>query len=109
MMSKLNELFTSKFEVVNANMLKLLFQDAKERNYYDAFASHAPIEFHGLRQPCVGKIDDVLAGIYRDRSEVWHFITEDGALWPAPADDSVAVRTRGTRSLRETVVTSDCA
>jgi N-acyl amino acid synthase of PEP-CTERM/exosortase system len=42
------------------------------------------VDYHGLRQPCIGKIDNVLAGILRKQPEVWGLITENGAIWPAP-------------------------
>lgn len=48
----------------------------------------APIEFHGLRQPCIGYIDEVLEGIFLEREDVWRFITEGGQLWPAPCETS---------------------
>ena len=43
-----------------------------------------PIDYHGLRQPCFGSIDDVLAGIWNKRFDIWQLITDDGAVWPAP-------------------------
>jgi N-acyl amino acid synthase of PEP-CTERM/exosortase system len=43
-----------------------------------------PVDYHGLRQPCFGRIDDVLAGIWDKRFDVWQLITADGAVWPAP-------------------------
>lgn len=42
------------------------------------------VDYHGRRQPCFGKIDDVLAGILGKRPDVWHFITGGGQIWPAP-------------------------
>lgn len=43
-----------------------------------------PVDYHGLRQPCFGKIDDVLAGIWSKRFDIWQLITADGVIWPAP-------------------------
>lgn len=43
------------------------------------------VDYYGQRQPVLGVIDEVLAGIYRDRPEVWAMITENGAIWPRPA------------------------
>ena len=43
-----------------------------------------PVAYHGLRQPCFGRIDDVLAGIWDKRFDIWQLITADGAVWPAP-------------------------
>lgn len=40
------------------------------------------IEHHGKRQPVVGIVDEVLAGIYSSRPDVWHLITEHGTVWP---------------------------
>ena len=42
------------------------------------------VDYHGLRQPCIGSVNEVLAGIWRKRPEVWGLITENGAIWPAP-------------------------
>jgi len=43
-----------------------------------------PVDYHGLRQPCFGKIDDVLAGIWNKRFDIWQLITADGVVWLAP-------------------------
>ena len=40
------------------------------------------IEYRGLRQPCWGRIDDVLGRMRRERPAVWDYITAGGALWP---------------------------
>ncbi|WJW74468.1 PEP-CTERM/exosortase system-associated acyltransferase [Thiohalobacter sp. IOR34] len=41
-------------------------------------------DYHGLRQPCMGVVDEVLEGIWRKRRDVWTLITENGRTWPAP-------------------------
>ncbi|MGX2038834.1 PEP-CTERM/exosortase system-associated acyltransferase [Methylocaldum sp. MU1018] len=41
-----------------------------------------PVNYHGLRIPCIGPVDDVLSGIKRDCPGVWEFITQKGTLWP---------------------------
>ena len=43
------------------------------------------VDYHGLRQPCFGSVDDVLAGIWEKRFDIWQLITADGSVWPAPA------------------------
>ena len=43
------------------------------------------VDYHGLRQPCFGSVDDVLAGIWDKRFDIWQLITDDGSVWPAPA------------------------
>jgi N-acyl amino acid synthase of PEP-CTERM/exosortase system len=43
-----------------------------------------PVDYHGLRQPCFGSVDDVLAGIWSKRFDIWQLITADGTVWPAP-------------------------
>lgn len=43
------------------------------------------VDYHGLRQPCFGSVDDVLAGIWNKRFDIWQLITDDGSVWPAPA------------------------
>lgn len=47
----------------------------------------AQVDYHGLRQPCIGDIDTVLAGIWKKRHDVWQLITDDGVIWPAPVTD----------------------
>jgi N-acyl amino acid synthase of PEP-CTERM/exosortase system len=41
-----------------------------------------PVNYHGLRVPCIGPVDEVMAGIKRDCPGVWEFITRKGRLWP---------------------------
>ena len=52
------------------------------------------VDYHGLRQPCIGDVDSVLAGIWKKRHDVWQLITADGAVWPAPAIDTQKTLTR---------------
>lgn len=42
------------------------------------------VDYHGLRQPCYGIINHVLAGIWEKRPDVWRMITDDGKVWPLP-------------------------
>jgi len=51
-----------------------------------------PVDYHGLRQPCFGSVDQVLGGIWEKRQDVWELITGDGADWPPPAKYSTASR-----------------
>jgi N-acyl amino acid synthase of PEP-CTERM/exosortase system len=46
------------------------------------------IDYHGQRQPAIGLIDEVLAGIHAQRKDVWEAITDCGAVWPL-ADDII--------------------
>lgn len=39
------------------------------------------VEYHGLRQPCFGRIEDVLSGVKRERPTFWSILTDRGALW----------------------------
>lgn len=48
------------------------------------------VEHHGIRQPAVGAIDDVMARIHQEARPVWDYITADGSLWPAPARQLMA-------------------
>jgi len=41
-----------------------------------------PVNYHGLRVPCIGPVDEVMSGIKRDCPSVWEFITQKGTLWP---------------------------
>jgi N-acyl amino acid synthase of PEP-CTERM/exosortase system len=47
------------------------------------------VDYHGLRQPCFGSVDEVLAGIWNKRLDIWQLITADGAVWPAPANQAL--------------------
>jgi len=49
------------------------------------------VDYHGLRQPCFGSVDEVLAGIWNKRLDIWRLITADGAVWPAPANQALTV------------------
>jgi len=42
------------------------------------------VNYHGMRQPCYGAIDRVLAGIWQRRPDVWRLITDGGTTWPKP-------------------------
>lgn len=42
------------------------------------------VEFHGLRQPVTCSMDDMLARVWRERPEVWDYLTEGGTLWSEP-------------------------
>ena len=44
------------------------------------------VQYHGLRQPAIGEIDAVLAGIFAKRPEVWEIITDCGRVWPLNQD-----------------------
>lgn len=39
------------------------------------------VEYHGLRQPSIGVIGDVLDRMEREQPAIWDFITESGTLW----------------------------
>lgn len=41
-----------------------------------------PVNYHGLRVPCIGPVDEVMSGIQRECPAVWEFITQQGKLWP---------------------------
>ena len=43
------------------------------------------VNYHGWRQPVYNCVEDVLAGIYEERPEVWDVITARGRLFQAPA------------------------
>lgn len=38
------------------------------------------IDYSGKRQPCIARVDELLAGIANERLDVWQFITDDGRL-----------------------------
>lgn len=41
-----------------------------------------PVDFHGLRIPCAGAVDEVVDSIRHYYPEVWEFVTCGGRLWP---------------------------
>jgi len=42
------------------------------------------VDYHGKRQPCFASADEVLAGIYNQRRDIWELITDDGKVWLPP-------------------------
>jgi len=42
------------------------------------------VNFHGLRRPYLGVIDDVINALYFNNRDIWSFITEQGKLWSPP-------------------------
>jgi len=48
------------------------------------------VHHHGIRQPAVGAVEDVMARIYAEAKPVWDYITADGELWPAPSRQLMA-------------------
>ncbi len=48
-----------------------------------------PVEYHGLRFPCLGTTESFLSGIYKHRPDLWELITEDGELAPQIQDPSL--------------------
>jgi N-acyl amino acid synthase of PEP-CTERM/exosortase system len=49
------------------------------------------VDHHGKRQPVIGVIDEVLAGIHAQRKDVWETITNRGYVWPLGDDIGHAV------------------
>jgi len=45
-------------------------------------AMGSEVTYHGCRRPFVGIVDEILAGIYRQRPDVWEMITDSGDIWP---------------------------
>jgi N-acyl amino acid synthase of PEP-CTERM/exosortase system len=43
----------------------------------------APIEYHGLRQPCIGRIDTMAATVALERPDIWDFISSRRVAAPA--------------------------
>jgi N-acyl amino acid synthase of PEP-CTERM/exosortase system len=67
------------YAVMDASLLRLL-----TRYGINFIPIGGLVDYHGLRQPCFGRIDDVLAGIWNKRFDIWQLITADGTVWPAP-------------------------
>lgn len=49
------------------------------------------VEWHGTRQPVVGRIETILSRIRREQPGVWQFLTENGTLWREAAFDDAMV------------------
>lgn len=41
-----------------------------------------PVNYHGIRVPCMAVLDETLHRMKADCPEIWAFITRDGTLWP---------------------------
>lgn len=39
------------------------------------------VEYHGLRQSCFNRIDELLEGVAMERLDLWAFLTRNGGLW----------------------------
>jgi N-acyl amino acid synthase of PEP-CTERM/exosortase system len=48
------------------------------------------VQYHGLRQPCYGEANVVLAGLRLHRPEAWALITEGGAHFPGAAIEAAS-------------------
>lgn len=48
------------------------------------------IEYHGLRQPAVCKVADMLARMRREQPDIWAFITAEGRFAPEPGASMLA-------------------
>jgi len=49
------------------------------------------VDHHGWRQPCVAKLTTLMAGIERERRDVWEMVTDGGRLWPRTLDVSESI------------------
>ena len=54
-----------------------------------------PVEYHGVRQPAIAKVDEVLTTIFNSRRDVWDLVTDNGRLYPVPAMPEVSVNYGG--------------
>jgi N-acyl amino acid synthase of PEP-CTERM/exosortase system len=43
------------------------------------------VNYHGIRYPVYRDMSELLAGIYRQKPEIWHAITDGGRVWPLTA------------------------
>lgn len=43
------------------------------------------IDYRGKRQPCAASVDDVLTTGFHECHDAWKVVTQNGAVWPAPA------------------------
>jgi N-acyl-L-homoserine lactone synthetase len=64
--------------VMEASLLRLLQRTAI---YFEPLG--APVEYHGIRQPCYAEVDALLARMARECPEVWAFVTDSGRWCPS--------------------------
>ncbi len=50
----------------------------------------APVEYHGLRQPCYCHIGTVLDCVKRERPTFWEVLTDAGTLWPLRSPPTIS-------------------
>lgn len=56
------------------------------------FQAIGPVmDYRGQRQPYLGVVEEVLAGIHRLRPEIWAFLTDEGKYYAASASPAVDV------------------
>lgn len=72
-----DEGITHWYAVMEPTLLRLL---GRFGIYFDTIGPL--VQHHGWRQPAIGEIDSVLAGIYSKRPEVWEIVTDCGRFWP---------------------------
>ena len=46
------------------------------------------VEYHGMRQPSCCDVNAVIERMRADHGDIWNYVTEGGALWPAQGWDS---------------------
>lgn len=47
------------------------------------------VDYHGKRQPCFAVADEVMAGIYNQRRDIWELITDNGNIWESPSREYI--------------------
>jgi N-acyl amino acid synthase of PEP-CTERM/exosortase system len=60
-----------------------------------------PIEYHGMRQPCIKRVNDLLAGVQAERHEVWEVIADTAASASQPAPGGPGAGAESWRIRRE--------
>lgn len=48
------------------------------------------VDYHGLRQPCFNRLDNLLDTVAEERPELWNYLTESGRSLPAKQSHLVA-------------------
>lgn len=49
------------------------------------------VDYHGLRQPCLGNVEEAVNKLWEKHLDAWNLVTVDGALWPAPSNETFGV------------------
>ena len=74
------------YAVMDLSLLRLL-----SRFGIDFIPVGDMVDYHGLRQPCFGIVEEAVNKLWTKHLDAWKLVTLDGAIWPAPANETLRV------------------